>query len=240
MKKKASIRQEQLLELSGKLSIEFKNIKLLDMALTHTSYAHEAKTKPKPVHNERLEFLGDSVLGMSVCSYIYDKFPKMPEGDMTKLKAKVVCEAALAEYARKLDLGKYLLLGKGEDVSGGRMRSSILADAMEAIIGAYYLDQGWAKANKLILSLTKQEINSSLVNEDVYDYKTALQEIVQRDNTSAVSYKLIAESGPAHNKFFKMAVQIDGKVIAQGEGHSKKEAEQMAAKQAIKSIGELK
>lgn len=240
MRKKASIRQEQLLELSNKLNVEFKDIKLLDMALTHTSYAHEAKTKPKPIHNERLEFLGDSVLGMAVCSYIYTKFPKMPEGDMTKLKAKVVCETALAEYARKFDVGKYLLLGKGEDVSGGRMRNSILADTMEAIIGAYYLDQGWSKADKLILFLTKKEINSSLIKEDVYDYKTALQEIVQRDNTSVVSYKLLAESGPAHNKFFKMAVLIDNKIIANGDGHSKKEAEQIAAKKAMKSIGELK
>lgn len=240
MRKKASIRQEQLLELSNKLNVEFKDIKLLDMALTHTSYAHEAKTKPKPIHNERLEFLGDSVLGMAVCSYIYAKFPKMPEGDMTKLKAKVVCETALAEYARKFDVGKYLLLGKGEDVSGGRMRNSILADTMEAIIGAYYLDQGWSKADKLILFLTKKEINSSLIKEDVYDYKTALQEIVQRDNTSVVSYKLLAESGPAHNKFFKMAVLIDNKIIANGDGHSKKEAEQIAAKKAMKSIGELK
>lgn len=240
MRKKASIRNEQLLELSHKLKIQFVNIKLLDTALTHTSYAHESKHKPKPVHNERLEFLGDSVLGMSVGSYIYEKFPEMTEGDMSKLRAKVVCETALAEYARKLDLGKYLLLGKGEDVSGGRNRSSLLADAMEAIIGAYYLDQGWQKADELILSLTKKEINSSLINEDVYDYKTALQEIVQKDNTSTVSYKLITESGPAHNKFFEMAVLINDQEVAEGHGHSKKEAEQIAAKKAMQIIGELK
>jgi ribonuclease-3 len=231
-------RKAQLGQLCKKLNINLHDINLLDRALTHTSFAHEAKAMPKPGHNERLEFLGDAVLSMAVCTYIYNKFPEMPEGGMTRMRSKVVCETALAQYARELALGDYLLLGKGEDASGGKNRSSILADAMEAVLGACYIDQGWKAASKLALLLTQAELDSPYIPDDKYDFKTKLQEIVQKDNNSSVSYALVSEAGPGHNKVFTMAVLINNKFIASAEGSSKKEAEQLAAKYALAGMGE--
>ncbi|MDR2005947.1 MAG: ribonuclease III [Acidaminococcales bacterium] len=238
MEKKAA-RNAMLEQLCQKLNIKLCNISLLDRALTHTSFAHEAKTIPKPGHNERLEFLGDAVLSMAVCTYIYNKFPDMPEGEMTKMRSKVVCESALASYARALALGDYILLGKGEETSGGRNRSSILADALEAVIGACYIDCGWKAANKLAVSLTREELDSPDITEDKYDFKTRLQEIVQKDNNSSVGYLLLSESGPGHNKVFKMAVLVNNKIVASAEGSSKKEAEQAAAKLALSELDGL-
>lgn len=226
-------RKKLLQELCKKIRVEQLNLKLLDQALTHTSFAHEAKEIPKPEDNERLEFLGDAVLGLSVSSYIYEKFPQMPEGELTKLRARVVCEAALAKFARGLSLGDYLLLGKGEEASGGRDRSSILSDAMEAVIGACYVDKGFAVAKKLALFLTEEEIGDSVESKNMDDYKTRLQEIVQKDGTLAIKYKLLSEEGPAHDKQFEMAVFVEGNKLATGTGSSKKEAEQMAAKKAL-------
>ena len=236
MEKKAA-RNAMLERLCQKLNIRLHDLGLLDRALTHTSFAHEAKINPKPGHNERLEFLGDSVLSMAVCTYIYNKFPDMPEGEMTKMRAKVVCESALANYARALALGDYILLGKGEETSGGKNRSSILADALEAVIGACYIDRGWKEASKLAVSLTRTELDSPDIPEDKYDFKTKLQEIVQKDNNSSVSYLLLSESGPGHNKVFEMAVLVNNKQIASAEGSSKKEAEQAAAKLALLELG---
>jgi ribonuclease-3 len=238
MEKKAA-RPAMLEQLCQKLNVNLRNVGLLDQALTHTSFAHEAKTNPKPGHNERLEFLGDAVLSMAVCTYIYNKFPNMPEGEMTKMRSKVVCESALADYARALSLGDYMLLGKGEEASGGKNRSSILADALEAVIGACYIDRGWKAASKLAVSLTRAELDSPGVPEDKYDFKTRLQETVQKDSNSSVSYLLLSESGPGHNKTFKMAVLVNNKLIASADGSSKKEAEQAAAKLALSELAGL-
>ncbi len=240
MQKLNKVRKEQLIGLSNSLAIKMNDLTLLDRALTHTSHAHEAKVLPRPTHNERLEFLGDSVLSMVVCTYIYKQFPLMPEGEMTKLRAKVVCENALAKYARELSLGQYILLGKGEEASGGFNRSSILADAFEALIGAFYIDQGWDAANQFVLRLMQKEIDSFALSDGVSDYKTKLQEVVQQDSESIISYSLIAENGPDHNKLFKMAVLVNNQIVGTGEGHSKKEAEQLAACQALQLMGELK
>ncbi len=239
MQNNSAVRKGQLAELCTALNIEINNAALLENALTHTSYAHEAKTMPRPVHNERLEFLGDSVLSLVVCTYIYSNFPEMAEGAMTKLRARVVCEAALSQYARGINLGKYILLGKGEEASGGRNRNSILADAFEAVIGACYIDQGWEKTNQMALAILQAEMDACAVSDGVFDYKTKLQEIVQRDSESAVSYTLIAEDGPDHHKIFKMAALINDKTVGHGEGRSKKEAEQIAAKRALEAMGEL-
>ncbi|MDR3348010.1 MAG: ribonuclease III [Acidaminococcales bacterium] len=235
MGKKAE-RNALLEQLCQKLNIKPRHIGILDQALTHTSFAHEAKTNPKPGDNERLEFLGDAVLSMAVCTYIYNKFPDMPEGEMTRMRSKVVCESALAGYARALALGDYILLGKGEEASGGKNRSSILADALEAVIGACYIDCGWKAASKLAVSLTRQELDSPGIAEDKYDFKTRLQEMVQKDNNSSVSYLLLSESGPGHNKVFEMAVLVNNKLVASAEGSSKKEAEQAAAKLALSEM----
>lgn len=222
--------------LCERINIAVSDERLLQQALTHTSFAHESKLDPKPGHNERLEFLGDAVLSLSVSTYIYSKYPEMSEGEMTKLRAKVVCEAALAQYARDISLGECLLLGKGEEVSGGSDRPSILADAVEALIGAVYIDKGWEQACKLALLLSQEELDKFALSDDTYDYKTKLQETVQKDGNISVIYKLISESGPPHNKVFNMAVYINGQETATGKGSSKKEAEQSAASLALEKI----
>ncbi len=228
--------QRELLlnEFCKKLNIEFNDKQLLNLAFIHTSFSYERKKNVRRANNERLEFLGDAVLSMAVCDYIYKKFPDMSEGDMTKLRASVVCEQALVKYANKISLGDYLLLGKGELASGGKKRNSILADALEAVLGAYYLDKGFDEAKKLSLFFLKEEIKAFAATNGTYDYKTKLQEIVQKDSISSVSYEMLKETGPDHNKTFEMAVLINDKTIAVGRGSSKKEAEQLAAKQAIK------
>lgn len=230
---KTDLRKKQLETLCKQLNISLNNLALLDQALTHTSFAHEAKTNPKPGDNERLEFLGDAVLSLSVSSYIYEQFAEMPEGEMTKLRARVVCEQALAKFARTIALGEYLLLGKGEESSGGRNRNSILSDAVEAVIGACYVDNGFAEAKKLALLLAQKEVDEAAFSDAIDDYKTKFQEVVQKEGSFVISYKLLAEEGPSHDKLFKMAVLVNGEQIATGEGYSKKEAEQMAAKKAL-------
>ena len=230
-------RENELFTLCEKLKIKFTEISLLNTALTHTSYANE-KNNTNILHNERLEFLGDAVLELAVSAYVYKNFSEMKEGDMTKLRAKVVCEAALCEYALKYDLGRYILLGKGEKTSGGRERPSILADAVEGLLGAYYLDQGFIKAQKLALKFTKESINAPFTDEKTYDYKTKLQEVVQKNASQAI-YSLVSEKGPDHDKTFLMAVFINNKKQAESTGKSKKEAEQLAARKVLKKLGEL-
>lgn len=218
------------------LDIAMQDLSLLDMALTHTSYAHEAKAEPRPVHNERIEFLGDSVLSLIVSTYMYKNFPQLAEGQLTKLRAHLVCEASLYEYAKKLHLGDLLLLGRGEAMSGGRERPSILADAFESVLGAIYLNCGLAVAERYLLELMGKEIDYICLHGICSDYKTRLQEYLQRDGDAAIAYHLVGSSGPEHSKVFISEVTLDGRLIGRGEGHSKKDAEQHAAKDAIRKL----
>ncbi|WP_196592509.1 ribonuclease III [Pectinatus sottacetonis] len=224
-------RKEKLLTLSSCLGVDFNDIALLDTALTHTSYANEAKNSI--IHNERLEFLGDAVLELASSSYLFNKYPEMPEGEMTKARASVVCETTLARLSAKLEVGQYLLLGKGERLSGGSTRPSILADAFESIIGAIYLDQGWDTAYKYILDKLHDDFIAVEKGYNLKDYKTILQEIVQSENKH-IEYELISEIGPAHARQFRFAAIVDGAVEGLGDGNSKKEAEQHAALETLK------
>ena len=218
--------------LEEKLGYRFANRALLENALTHSSYANENRAKGVQ-SNERLEFLGDSVLGMVVADYLYRTHPDLPEGDLTRTRAALVCEESLAEVAQVLELGAYLKLGKGEEAGGGRTRPSITADAVEAVLAAVYLDGGIGSARKLIqrFILDKEEEKSAS-----RDYKTALQELVQRQPDQELVYRMAGESGPDHNKTFLAEVLLNGAVVGAGEGHSKKEAEQSAARAALEKL----
>lgn len=220
--------------LEEKLNYKFNNRDLLKNALTHSSYANEVRSSHGS--NERLEFLGDSVLSVIVSEYIYSQFSEKPEGELTKLRASLVCEKSLCSFARELELGKYLLLGKGEEHNGGRERDSILADAFEAVLAAIYLDAGMEKAREHVMRFVSREINSKK-DDGFKDYKTVLQEIIQRNPEESVTYILTDEQGPAHDKKFTVEVHLNSNVIGKGEGHSKKAAEQMAAKQALELMG---
>ena len=220
--------------LETKLGYKFKNINYLKNALTHSSYANEVRSGFSS--NERLEFLGDSVLSVTVSDYTYKQFPSMPEGELSRLRATLVCEKSLCGFSRELELGKYLMLGKGEDHNGGRERDSILADAFEAVLAAMYLDGGMEVARKHVMRFVLREINNEY--EDVFkDYKTVLQEIIQRNPEESVTYIVTDENGPDHNKQFTVEVHLNSNVIGRGTGHSKKQAEQMAAKQALELMG---
>ncbi|BBB93226.1 MAG TPA: ribonuclease III [Methylomusa anaerophila] len=236
MKERKSIidnsRVQALTAFCQTLGVEFYDYKLLHQALTHTSYANETKS-PRVKHNERLEFLGDAVLDLIISSYLFSKCPHLPEGELTKARAQVVCEHTLAKRALELGIGDYLLLGKGEALSGGRERISILADAFEAIIGAVYLDLGFKNAAKYVLRQLGEEL--ALVEQGDYlkDYKTWLQEVVQKSTDSKIVYEVIDEQGPDHDKSFEEAVTVNGERLGTGWGKSKKEAEQQAAKKAL-------
>lgn len=220
--------------LEEKLNYKFNNKELLKNALSHSSYANEVRSAYGS--NERLEFLGDSVLSLIVSEYIYSQYSEKPEGELTKLRAALVCEKSLCSFARELELGKYLLLGKGEEHNGGRERDSILADAFEAVLAAIYLDAGMEKAREHVMRFVSSEINSQK-DDGFKDYKTVLQEIIQRNPEESVTYILTDEQGPAHDKKFTVEVHLNSNVIGKGEGHSKKAAEQMAAKQALELMG---
>ncbi|MGF7057252.1 ribonuclease III [Brassicibacter mesophilus] len=227
-----------LKEIQQKIGYKFKNINLLNWALTHSSYANEHK-RFNITYNERLEFLGDSVLGLVVSDYIFTKYPNYPEGDLTKLRATVVCEPSLSFVARKINLGKYLLLGKGEEVTGGRERVSILADAFEAVIGAIYLDGKLGNARKFVLKYLSVVIEKAVNGGELFtDYKTQLQEKLQKKTKSKIEYKVVLEEGPDHNKIFHTEVSVKNKVLGVGVGKSKKEAEQNAAKRALNRMDE--
>ena len=220
--------------LQRKLNYKFNNIKLLENALTHSSYANEVRNGN--TSNERLEFLGDSVLSIIVAEYLFTNFTNIPEGELTKLRASLVCEKSLCTFSRELELGKFLRLGRGEEKGGGRKRDSILADAFEAVLAAMYLDGGIEIAKQHVLRFIKPELENR--NHEVFkDYKTALQEIIQRNPEESVSYVLKSESGPDHNKVFEVEVRLNSNVIGVGSGKSKKQAEQMAAKQALELMG---
>ena len=218
--------------LEEKLGYTFRDSSLLENALTHSSCANESRGK---LHsNERLEFLGDSILGMVVAEHLYRNHPDLPEGELTRTRAALVCEESLVEVAKELGLGDYLKLGKGEEAGGGRNRPSIRADAVEAVLAAVYLDGGIGSARKIIQKYILTREVSSL--SGIRDYKTALQELVQRESGQVLKYRLTGESGPDHDKRFFVEVDLNGTPVGNGEGHSKKEAEQMAAKAAIEKL----
>ena len=229
-------RKQQLVGFCTTQNIQMHDLELLDMALTHTSYAHEAKQTPKPQHNERIEFLGDSVLSVIVSTYMFKNFPELAEGQLTKLRAHLVCEGSLYTFAKKIGLGELLLLGKGEELSGGRERPSILADAFESVLGAIYLDQGFAVAQRYLLTMMQPEIDYVCRNGIYTDYKTRLQEFLQRDGDVEISYQLMGSTGPEHNKIFTSEVSFEGKVIGVGQGRTKKDSEQHAAQQALAQL----
>ena len=219
--------------LETKLGYTFRNKALLENALTHSSYANENHSPGGS--NERLEFLGDSILGMVTADFLYKEHPDLPEGDLTRTRAALVREESLVEVADRLELGAYLRLGKGEDLGGGRERPSIRADAVEAVLAAVFLDGGLVEARKIVQRFILDREDEKAANRD---FKTLLQELVQRECGRELSYRLTGESGPDHAKVFAVTVELNGSPIGQGQGHSKKEAEQMAAKAAIDAIKE--
>ena len=220
-------------ELERRIGYQFQNKKYLDIALTHSSYANEVKHQIK--YNERQEFLGDAVLSIIVSDYLFNNYT-VPEGELTKLRAAIVCEKSLDVMANKIGLGQYLRLGHGEELTGGRARPSIIADAFEALIAAIYLDSGIESARKFVLPF----VTEMLEHEDSLsfkDYKTILQEIIQQNPEEKLVYKLVGEKGPDHDKRFLVDVMLNSNVIGRGEGRSKKNAEQMAAKEALELMG---
>ena len=215
-----------------KIGYHFRNEALLETAFTHSSYKNERSLQQDC--NERLEFLGDSVLGMISADYFYHSLSHLPEGEMTKRRAACVCEKSLFGFAQEIDLGKYILLGKGEERTGGRKRASILADAFEAVIAAIYLDGGIDAARTFVLPFLKRAVKQA---PSFHDYKTALQEIIQKNPDEHLSYILVGESGPDHQKSFEVEVLLNSNVIGSGVGKSKKAAEQSAAKAALALMG---
>lgn len=236
MKNEKCCRDARILKVQRILSYEFSDINNILLALTHSSYAYQDKSNLMK-SNERLEFLGDSILNFIVSDFIYSKFPELSEGNMSKMRSNVVCEAFLAERAMSLGLGECLLLGKGEELTGGRNRPSILCDVFEAVIGALYLDGGLDVCRKLILENISDKITSTITNGQIYDYKTKLQEFIQKEVGHRIEYNLMAESGPDHDKLFVVRVNVDGQEAGIGRGKSKKEAEQEAAKMALGLMG---
>jgi len=219
----------------NKIGHQYKDASLLENAVTHSSYANESKRSIQS--NERLEFLGDAVLSIVVSDYLYEHYANMPEGELTKLRAKLVCEKSLAHFATLLGLDEHLLLGKGEENTGGRSRPSIKADAFEALIASLYLDDGLDLAWAFIMRFILPELEH--VGDLAFrDYKTQLQEIVQQNKEELLSYVLVKESGPDHDKRFQVEVHLNSNVIGVGVGRSKKEAEQLAAKEALELMGQ--
>lgn len=228
--------ETKLLELQRRLGYRFLNEALLSHALTHSSYANEHHLK-REGNNERLEFLGDAVLEMISSESLYKNHPQMPEGELTKLRASLVCEPTLAQCAKEIDLGSFLLLGKGEESTGGRERSSVLSDAFEAVIGAIYLDGGFTNAKEFV----EHTVLSDVENRTLFcDSKTILQEMIQSDHKGILSYRLLAETGPEHMKRFTVCACLDETVLAKGEGKTKKAAEQEAAYRSILKLRESK
>lgn len=220
--------------LEDSLKYNFKNKELLLNALTHSSFANEIRDPH--ASNERLEFLGDSVLSVIVADYIFSQFPEKPEGELTKLRASLVCEKSLCSFSKDLGLGEFLRLGKGEDLNGGRNRPSILADAFEAVLAAMYLDGGMEVARRHVMRFVIDELKHT--EDEVFkDYKTSLQEIIQQNPEEQLSYVLTNESGPDHDKSFTVEVHLNSNVIGTGIGKNKKQAEQAAAKQALILMG---
>ncbi len=228
-----SSRELSLLE--ERLGYKFKNIKFLETGVTHSSFSNE--TKEHVPYNERQEFLGDAVLSIIVSDYIFENYTKLPEGELTKLRASLVCEKSLCGFSNELELGSFLRLGHGEELMGGRERPSILADAFEAVLAAVYLDGGIEPATKIVLRFIKKALEH-VENAAFKDYKTLLQEIIQKNPEERLTYVLVGESGPDHDKRFEVDVMLNSNVIGHGIGKSKKAAEQHAAKEALELMGQ--
>ena len=221
-------------DLQASLGIFFDNDKLLKQAFTHSSYVNEHRRKPYE-DNERLEFLGDAVLELTVSQFLFKKYPMMSEGELTKLRAAIVCEPSLVTLANELSFGTYILLGKGEEMTGGRERPALLADVFEAFIGALYLDKGIGPVIEFLEKIVFPKINAGAFSH-VMDYKSQLQELIQRDGIGAIEYRVLQEKGPAHSKEFVSRVSLNGEELGIGTGKSKKEAEQHAAQMALEVI----
>lgn len=234
------INLEILLESLGgfeeMINYKFKNKKNIILALTHSSYANENRNE-KLSSNERLEFLGDAVLNIIISETIYNNYSNLSEGQLTKVRANIVCEQSLVKCANNIEVGKFLLLGKGEDISGGRTRTSILSDAFEAVIGAVYLDGGMKNAKAFVYSQMEHLIQDSVSGIIFLDYKTQFQEIVQKDGEKKIVYEIVEENGPDHDKEFVAQVKVMDRIVGKGKGKSKKEAEQAAAKAALEMLG---
>lgn len=222
--------KQNLLELEELLEIKFENLEFLYEALTHSSYVFEMKNLK---HNERLEFLGDSVLQLTISEYLYNNYADKTEGELTKLRSLIVCENSLYQIAQNLNLGRFLFMSKGEELTGGRERISILADCVEAVIAAIYLDKGIDFAKAFVLDKFQSITKNAIANKIVLDYKTKLQEELQKEGGVSITYNLIKFEGPPHHRKFYTSVSINNNVVASGAGFSKKEAEQAAAKQAL-------
>ncbi|MBL4952651.1 ribonuclease III [Neobacillus sp. YIM B02564] len=226
--------ERQFKKFQEQIGITFTNEKLLKHAFTHSSYVNEHRRKPFE-DNERLEFLGDAVLELTVSQFLFKKYPTMAEGELTKLRAAIVCEPSLVKFANELEFGKLILLGKGEEMTGGRERPALLADVFEAFIGALYLDQGIDSVISFLEKTVFPKINAGAFSH-VMDFKSQLQEIVQRDGTGIIEYRVLQEKGPAHNKEFVSRVTLNGEELGVGTGRSKKEAEQHAAQMALSRL----
>ncbi|PKM89290.1 MAG: ribonuclease III [Firmicutes bacterium HGW-Firmicutes-12] len=231
-------RKVRITEILNRLNIKNVNdFNLLDRALIHPSYLYDGHTGYFE-HNQRLEFLGDAVVGLTIAHHLFVQYPHKSEGELTKIRASLVCEASLADAAREIKLGEYLLMGKGEEHMGGANRPSNLADCFEAFVGALYLTIGMEKTCNLVISIMKDKIIASI--DGIFnDFKTQLQEHVQKKPDNHIAYKILKEEGPDHEKTFYAAVYLNDKEIAQGSGRTKKEAEQEAAKIALKDLGEI-
>lgn len=228
------VRKIDLTAFQKNINIKFKDISLLDLAFHHRSYANESAITP--CNNERLEFLGDAVLGMAVAGFLYEKLCGHNEGDLAKTKSVVVSEVILSEIALNIKIDQFLLLGKGEELSGGRQKKALLADALEAVIGAFYLDSGYRAAEKLVLHLIVPEIEKVLNNKHHKDYKTLLQEFCQKKYKTCPMYELVKNSGPDHDRTFWVKVDFGTSSFGPAQGKSKKEAEQAAAEKACKTL----
>jgi ribonuclease-3 len=222
--------------LEKTIGYKFHNKTLVKTALTHSSFINE---KSCSNNNERLEFLGDAVLELVISEYLYKKFPEKLEGELTKIRAKIVCTESLSTVSAKNNLGRYVYMGKGEENTGGRERRSILANTFEAITGAVYLDGGLEEARKFILHFLKKNINDAANGKLIFDYKTRLQEVAQQRQGSIVEYRVEKETGPEHNKIFYVDLLLDSKLIGKGDGKNKKEAEQKAAYNGLSFLGVL-
>ncbi len=227
--------QEEHVLLENKLGYSFRDIELINQALVHSSYANEKGQKSHSSY-ERLEFLGDAVLQLIVSDYLYAKYPDFPEGELTKLRSRIVCESTLVECAKTLNLGEYMYFGRGEELTGGRERASILADCFESVVAAIYLDGGMGNARSFVLRNMDKKIMDAVMGKIFIDYKTRLQEVIQARKITQIRYVVLDEKGPDHNKIFEMNVVINDRIVGTGVGRSKKEAEQLAAKMALGRI----
>ena len=224
--------------LQTAIGYTFRDIDLLSNALTHSSFANEATSKGEDTKsNERLEFLGDSVLSLVISRYLFEEYPSLSEGELSKIRAQTVCEKTLASFARKISLGHYLMLGHGETQNKGNERDSILADAFEALLAAIYLDSSLQEVKTFLLPYAAEQIREILETHHTMDYKTMLQQIVQQSNGVILDYCIISERGPAHRRVFEVEARLDGNIIGKGTGSSKREAEQNAAKVGLSYFG---